>query len=227
MLRGPCSCAIRWKGETLIFLSVQPFQARDCSIGSSDMDRLLSGFLDKCYDPKTRRREHHCEPNVVFNPTMGMVNPQGRPYPSLMYTLEEKGKQMFAAYVDVFPLKWNVHFVPQAIFCDLHRTIGDYDFVGSMGRDFMRDLEQMADRYGGPLPRVLNESFAYMEHVASGRENFGKDDNHHATHAPAKVREFYTAATVRRGLELFSVDYVLLGLEVPEWARQMLRDDAG
>jgi hypothetical protein len=30
---------------------------------------------------------------------------------------------------------------------------------------------------------------------------------------------------VRKGLEYLSIDYVTLGLEVPEWARAMLRDD--
>jgi hypothetical protein len=30
---------------------------------------------------------------------------------------------------------------------------------------------------------------------------------------------------VRRGLEYLSIDYVTLGLEVPDWAREILRDD--
>ena len=89
----------------------------------------------------------------------------------------------------------------------------------------MYDLQRMATQFGNQLPEVLNSSFGYMEHVQSGKKNFGRDANHHATHAPAKVAQFYTAQTVRRGLELLSIDYVLLGLEVPEWARQMLRDD--
>ena len=121
-------------------------------------------------------------------------------------------------------LQWNVHFVPQAIACDLHRTIDEYDFIGKMGEDFMSDLERMADQFGGRLPEVLNASFAYLDHV--GTKNTGKEMNRHATHAPAKVKQFYTARTVRRGLELLSIDYVALGLEVPGWAREMLRDDA-
>jgi len=31
---------------------------------------------------------------------------------------------------------------------------------------------------------------------------------------------------VRKCLEYLSIDYVTLDLEVPEWAKQMLRDDA-
>ncbi len=89
----------------------------------------------------------------------------------------------------------------------------------------MFDIERMANQFGGPLPELLNASFGYVEHVRTGKRNTGKDNSHHSTHAPGKVKQFYTASTVRRGLELMSIDYVLLGLKVPEWARQMLRDD--
>jgi hypothetical protein len=40
------------------------------------------------------------------------------------------------------------------------------------------------------------------------------------------VARFYTARTVRKALEYLSIDYVTLGLEVPEWARQMLREES-
>ena len=57
-----------------------------------------------------------------------------------------------------------------------------------MGQNFMFDLEKMANQFGGQLPSVLNDSFAYQEHVAAGKKNMGKDKNQHATHAPAKVQ---------------------------------------
>lgn len=118
-----------------------------------------------------------------------------------------------------------MHFVPQAIVCDLHRDIDSFEFVGNMGQDFMFDLEKMAIQYGGPLPEILNSTFGYMEHVQSGKRNTGKDRDIHSTNAPEKVQQFYTAQAVRRGLELLSIDYVLLGLQVPGWARKMLKDD--
>jgi len=92
----------------------------------------------------------------------------------------------------------------------------------------MFELDRMARQFGGKLPEVLNKSFAYKEHIEAGLVNNTGKDNKHATHAPAKVQQFYTAATVRRGLELLSLDYITLGaygLKVPEWAKQMLRDD--
>ena len=123
--------------------------------------------------------------------------------------------------------QWNIHFIPQAIACDLHRRIGTFDFVGNMGEDFMQDLERMANQFGGHLPKALDTTFRYEARLKSGKTNTGKVSvRSHASHAPEKVKKFYTAQTVRKGLELMSIDYVLLGLEVPEWARQMLRDDA-
>lgn len=230
------------------------------------LERLLSGFLNKCVIARTRQVEKHCEPNIVFNARPNMMDEKGVTYPSLLEHLEGKDKQMFAAYVDVLPLKvrspglfflkmfffmypklkkicrglvimmhfcvvvrptkWNVHFLPQAIVCNLHQNIDRYAFVGNMGQDFMFEIERMANQFGGPLPDLLNASFGYVEQVRAGKKNnIGKDKSGHATYAPGKVEQFYTAQTVRRGLELMSIDYVTLGLKVPEWARQMLRDD--
>lgn len=68
------------------------------------LERLLSGYLDKCYKPNVRYREQHCEPNIVFNMDPSMVNKKKK-LPNLLEHLEDKDKQMFAAYVDVLPLK--------------------------------------------------------------------------------------------------------------------------
>jgi len=193
------------------------------------LERLLSGFLDKCYNPRTRKNQGHCEPNVVFNPKKPLMNAKNKTYANLLDSLDIEGqeKAMFGAYVDVLPLKWNVHFVPQAMFCDLHRNIDKYDFVGNMGKDFYFDLNRMANQFGGQLPEILNSTFGYKDHVMIGNhENTGKQGSGHAMHTPAKVARFYTARTVRRALEYLSIDYVMLGLQVPEWARQMLKEES-
>eukprot|EP00581_Thalassiosira_minuscula_P012189 CAMPEP_0183715056 /NCGR_PEP_ID=MMETSP0737-20130205/9419_1 /TAXON_ID=385413 /ORGANISM="Thalassiosira miniscula, Strain CCMP1093" /LENGTH=417 /DNA_ID=CAMNT_0025944113 /DNA_START=461 /DNA_END=1714 /DNA_ORIENTATION=- len=194
------------------------------------LERLLSGFLDKCYTTDNHY-QNHCEPNVVYQPSKfkfdGHLSSDKlrKESVSMLEHITDKDKQYFAAYVDTLPLKWNVHFVPQAIFCDLYRNIDKYDFVGIMGDHFMDDLERMVNHFGGKLPEALNTVFRYKEKLKSGKKNT-RNNEEHATHASEKVKKFYTAETVRRGLELLSIDYMLLGLEVPEWARQMLRDDA-
>lgn len=209
------------------------------------LERLLSAFLDKCTKPNVRKHEKHCEsicklffhksfapnflslllivgePNEVFN-TDGWGKKKIVPTKEI----EENPKQFFAAYLDVMPLAWNVHFIPQALYCDLYRTINtDYAFVGDMGKEFMVDLERMANQFKGRMPFQLDKTFGYVKGVEAKRFNNTGNSNNHATHAPEKVAQYYTAASVRKGLEYLSIDYVTLGLEVPEWARAMLRDD--
>ncbi|KAL3810158.1 hypothetical protein ACHAXA_004274 [Cyclostephanos tholiformis] len=201
------------------------------------LERLLSGYLDKCVKPNVRVFQGHCEPNVVFGVDHlrrkeGQGNGKkvgGSPPPDMTVVLKDFEREMFASYVDLLPLKWNVHFVPQSFVCDLYRKIDDYDFVGIMGRDFARELDRMANRYGGSLPDALDVAFDYRSKIINDTlvvDNVGSDKAH-GTKAPAKVHRYYSPGTVRRALEYLSIDYVALGLEVPLWAREMLRDDAG
>jgi len=189
------------------------------------LERLLSAYLNKCYNKYYRKAEEHCEPNIVFNPAEGLMNKKGKVYSNLAKHLEDRDKDMFGAFVDVMPLKWNLHFVPQAIICDLHRTISTYTFVGTMGKDFYFDLERMALKFEGPLSEVLNSTFGYLEHVGKNKHDEPGSGGTHPTHAPEKVVNFYTARTVRRALEYLSIDYLMLGMEVPAWAKRMLEED--
>ena len=136
--------------------------------------------------------------------------------------LQDNEKELFAAYVNLLPLKWNVHFTPQALTCDLYRNIDKYD-VYQMGIDFMSDLDCMANKYGDSLPRVLNDTFNYQSKLNDGI-NIGADTKH-GTKAPAKVRKYFTARAVQRALEYVSLDYITFGLDVPIWAREMLMND--
>jgi len=215
------------KGRAWNTREVLPKDAPRAVFLRDPLERLLSAYLDKCEKPNVRKSQKHCEPNTVWNPSQEelMKSRVGEKFALTEY-LEGKDKAMFAAYVDTFPLKWNLHFIPQAMVCDLHSSIHTYDFVGNMGKEFMNDLDRMATTFGGRLPRILNESFNYQTLLKEEKENLGKDNNRHSTHAPAKVAKYYTAGTVRKALEYVSVDYVTLGLSVPDWARDMLRNDA-
>ena len=212
------------------------------------LERLLSAYLDKCIKPNIRRSQGHCEPNTIFgvdylewiadksnnNKQEGNSNDEvaTKPLPDLMQTLQNRDKELFAAYVDLLPLKWNVHFVPQAITCDLYRNIHTYDFVGVMGKQFMSELDRMVHRYGSDdessssslLASVLNDTFQYqskLQNESIANLNLGADNNH-GTKAPSKVSKYYSARSVRRALEYLSIDYLTLGLEVPGWATEML-----
>jgi len=77
------------------------------------LERLLSAYLNKCYDERYRLVENHCEPNPIFG---GKYNET-----EMLNHIKDSDQQMFAAYLDVMPLKWNLHFIPQAFACDLYR----------------------------------------------------------------------------------------------------------
>jgi hypothetical protein len=213
------------------------------------LERMLSGYLNKCVSVPTRKFEGHCEPNTIFNGT------------TLINGIRDDARQLFAAYVDAFPLKWNIHFFPQSLYCDgLFRHVTKYDYVGYMGEDFYGELDRMISTFedkpgGDALSDTINRVFRPSPkspssssskgggggrnatlpssppappppmHVGGGRKR-GYDAARHATNAPEYVKEYYTAASVRRALEYFAVDYVLLDLDIPLWVHEMLAEDA-
>ena len=141
--------------------------------------------------------------------------------------LQDNEKELFAAYVNLLPLKWNVHFTPQAlptIYIEISKYWYKYDVYQKMCMNFMSDLDCMANKYGGSLPRVLNDTCNYQSKWKDGI-NIGADTKH-GTKAPAKVRKYFTARAVQRALEYLSLDYITFGLDVPIWAKEeMLMND--
>lgn len=175
------------------------------------LERLLSGYLNKCEDAAIRRAQGHCEPKSVFDDA------------EMMQGLRQDPRQLFAAFVDAFPLTWDVHFFPQSLYCDLvFRHVRDYDFVGIMDGHFFRHLQNMSAVFPHRLPDVLEEVFhASREVAAPGRGRLVGTE----TNAAARARDYYTAASVRRALEYFAVDYVRLGLAIPDWVHAVLAEE--
>jgi hypothetical protein len=75
---------------------------------------------------------------------------------------------MFDAYVQTFPLTWNLHFFPQAFLCDgLGLHLADYSFVGHMDEIFYKELArsiEVAEQNGvGPAYQgCLGEGFPQL-----------------------------------------------------------------
>jgi len=215
------------------------------------LDRFLSGFLDKC----VRRLDFvdHCEPIAVFAPQKNNKNNAKKrtkndndneynrfPIDTMLWDK----KRTFQAYVDTFPLSWNMHFFPQSLYCGgLYKTIDDYDFVGSMGEEFYRDLDSMRKRYPGLVPGTegvfdLSHKLGIVGAGGSSSSSSGKaietatatatakttgsNTRGVETGAAGKVLDYYTPHTVRRVLEYYAMDYVTLGLPIPRWADEML-----
>ncbi len=193
------------------------------------LERFLSAYLDKCVDKNHRVNEKHCEPNQLFNP-----NIQSREEKELTMGLsfEDHQKEMFAAYVDVMPLRWNLHFFPQSLYCNgIYRFLDDYDFVGYMDSSFYDTLDKLGKKYGGRFEEELNKVFELSKQLnatktntkttgQSDRDGVGKE-----TRAVDKVRMYYTPRSLRRVLEYLSIDYVHLGMDIPAWAEEMLLED--
>ncbi len=203
------TAAAAYKSEKAVFL-------RD------PLERFLSGFLDKC----VRRLDsnNHCEPIFVFgksNPNNDGVVPEKSPIESMLWDK----RRTFQAYVDTFPLTWNMHFFPQSFYCGgLYKTIGDYDFVGSMGDNFYNDLDAMQKRYPG-LETGMERIFHLSRELSSAKRIFRKGNSKNRgveTGAASQALDYYTPHTVRRVLEYYAIDYVSLGLPIPEWAEEML-----
>jgi hypothetical protein len=217
------------------------------------LERYLSAFLDKCLDHHNRIYESHCAPQQVF---ASETNER------LVYDISDDDPiKFFEAYVDTMPLRWNVHFFPQGIYCDgLSRTLGDFDFVGHMdGPRFYEDLHRLGQQYGGgggggddEQQQQHNELEAALETIfdVSQRRRQQRlsdtftttttaDDHHHPpnnnnnnktytyteTSAATQVYKFYNAKTVRRVLEYLAIDYMTLGLRIPDWAEELLEKD--
>ncbi len=203
------TAAAAYKSEKAVFL-------RD------PLERFLSGFLDKC----VRRRDiyDHCEPSFLFaKPNPNNNNKSDIEMQSPIKNMLWDTRRTFQAYVDTFPLTWNTHFFPQSFFCGgLHKTIGNYDFVGNMGETFYTDLDAMQKRYPG-LGTGMESVFKLSQKLSSGKGMKGKFKNKGVeTEAASQVLDYYTPHTVRRVLEYYAIDYVSLGLPIPKWAEEML-----
>lgn len=177
------------------------------------LERFLSGFLDKCNAQRRNGDAAHCEPQSIFGPA------RDSPMDDFYHTR----RKLFEAYVDSFPIKWNVHFAPQALMCDggLYRHIDHFDFVGHMDSNFYSDVARFGDRYD--LRPGVDDVFGLAPELPheGQRNNTGVE-----TSASTHVREYYSPATVRRVLELESIDYVLLNLTIPRWAQEMLLQES-
>lgn len=84
-----------------------------------------------------------------------------------------------------------------------------------MGERFYHDLDEMGRQFG--LTKQLQFVFNYQNQTA----NQGVEHS-----APLHVLEYYTPTTVRKVLEYVAVDYVMLNMTLPKWARDMMDSKA-
>lgn len=84
-----------------------------------------------------------------------------------------------------------------------------------MGENFYRDLDKMGRQFG--VTKELQDVFQY--------EN--KTTSHGIEQSSAlHVQDYYTPSTVRKVMEYLAMDYVMLNLTIPKWAKDMLDSEA-
>eukprot|EP00584_Thalassiosira_punctigera_P026790 CAMPEP_0172578448 /NCGR_PEP_ID=MMETSP1067-20121228/138740_1 /TAXON_ID=265564 ORGANISM="Thalassiosira punctigera, Strain Tpunct2005C2" /NCGR_SAMPLE_ID=MMETSP1067 /ASSEMBLY_ACC=CAM_ASM_000444 /LENGTH=433 /DNA_ID=CAMNT_0013371145 /DNA_START=549 /DNA_END=1850 /DNA_ORIENTATION=+ len=178
------------------------------------LERFLSGFVNKCIETHYRDREKHCEPNIIFRSDFNEVKNLSDDRVDLVSKLAKRSKTFFEAYVDSFPLKWNLHFLPQGLFCDLGREVPRYNFVGSFSSD--TDLYRFGQQYN--ITEAVNEIFHLNAKLATNSLQSKRK-------APKMTQQYFSARTVRRLLEIYSIDYLRLGLPIPDWAEELLVEE--
>lgn len=187
------------------------------------LERFASGYLDKCR-PFFAIHERHCMPRSVY--INGTASKE-------LYALT--ARMRFGAYADTFPLAWNVHFLPQALYCnDLGRNLEHYTFRGTLNTTFARQIRSFArdlDSAGAQRTATADSSSTVASFSASAsasaaaaasfKERKDAYKSGHATIASDKVMNIMTRRVARRLLEYFSIDYVELGLPLPAFLEEL------
>ena len=97
-------------------------------------------YLDKCSRPFVARSERHCQLLSLY-----LNGTDGEALASL-----PSAHMQFGAYVDTFPLSWNLHFFPQSLYCDdLGRSARLYSFRGTLNDTIATQVRALG---GGQLP---------------------------------------------------------------------------
>ena len=122
-------------------------------------------------------------------------------------------------------------------------------FLGMLGTDDLHQLKQIVvDRHSSTNTRhfvkLMNRLFNLSDTTTTAsttawmdKEQKVMDDSHHdpdttktmptrtSARPTARVTRYYNAHTVQKVLEYMCIDYVLLGLPIPQWAEDLLQQD--
>ena len=198
------------------------------------LDRYLSGFLDKCVIGTRYIGEGHCEPSSIFQEEHLIFKrlkdkSQIRKHLNETFVSDFRLKVkdptkriLFDTYVNSGPLQWNLHFLPLSFFCGgLYNNIQHYKFVGSMGPTFYGELDRLIQLY----PSIKDAVDLVFQLDEKRSSNFSSAETKNVgveTQAATKTGLYYTPQLVKKVLEYTSIDYVMLGISIPQWAEDML-----
>ena len=189
------------------------------------LERFVSGFLDKCAYWFHADAEAHCEPHLLYrNGTRtGLLRDlSSNVQPSSGGATSKAALELFA---DTMPLRWNMHFLPQARMCDeLGISLGRYSFVWVMNATFLAQVRQLVRAAGGNSSSAFAQSVkeAFLDRKSSLMQISRR--SRPLWRNSSAVLEHVSRSAATRLLRLYSLDYVELGLPLPRWLG-CLRDD--
>eukprot|EP00037_Helgoeca_nana_P027351 m.312768 g.312768 ORF g.312768 m.312768 type:complete len:560 (+) comp27470_c0_seq1:125-1804(+) len=196
--------------------------------------RFLSAYIDKCEPAGPSAAQQHCEPTEAFTQNCSWLR------------LSKQAR--FREFVARFPSrKWNVHFIPQTLFCEgLWRSKDQLDVVMEMNATLADQVAALAHQLDctalhdaqsttGPKPTAPAESArrdctdvlvhhfrkrAPRPQVAGGGEKRGTTSGGGTAHLAAL--EYFDTDTLADVLTLVGVDYATLNLTIPAWTTQVV-----
>jgi len=133
-------------------------------------------------------------------------------------TLSHPPLASFRVSVCARKMDWDLHFFPISFMCGgLYQKIKDYTFVGKMDDTFYQELGRFIQLYPD-LKDAVEEGFKMKG--KEEEQNVGTEKK-----AALLAQGYFTPNTVRKALQYYSIDYMLLGLEIPQWAEEILERD--
>ena len=166
------------------------------------LERLLSGYLDKCAFGSALNGTRAGEATVLTSHCPGFFNKGSKQTTMEEATLHAPSFDRFVRRLHSSPalLSTDAHFRPQHQHCGMHTDLLPtiHYFIRMGSPKFYRSLDQLFERVG--LDASVREQF-FPERSAS----------FHRTAAAEQVRRYYTPELVRLGMEMYAGDYAVLG----------------
>jgi chondroitin 4-sulfotransferase 11/chondroitin 4-sulfotransferase 13/dermatan 4-sulfotransferase 1 len=162
------------------------------------LERLLSGFLDKCRSPVSSRYDIHC-------PFSGEVD-----FGTFMrYIFNEAKANHYGT------MSMDEHWRPQHLVCDLQRWLPHYQFQGNFSHlrahtKFLLQGMNLFDDFGRGW-KSKGEQLDLFE---------VKTDWHH-TDTSEKLKQYYTRELADLALDFYKTDYEIFSLETPSWYSEL------
>mmetsp|Transcript_20456 Transcript_20456/g.56747 ORF Transcript_20456/g.56747 Transcript_20456/m.56747 type:complete len:468 (+) Transcript_20456:118-1521(+) len=158
------------------------------------MERLLSGFLDKCREPVGTRYDIHC-------PFAGEVS-----FGTFMrYIFGQAARHSLGA------MAMDEHWRPQHMVCDLRSWLPYYQFQGNFSH--LREHTKFLLQGTG----LFDEFGRGWGNDSGATDLFEVKADWHQTSTSDKIKKYYTKELADLARDFYRVDYELFELPLPRW----------